>query len=516
MRSVPSETAPSAEQYILLPARSLRGNSQLVSTSAHNFLGTLNMELMANAAQAGSGRFTVSTSIIGAVPGSVRVLDSIAETGAKLVELTPSSREQLKAQQPGLRVVPVRFYTPATAPRPQIQTSANLFSSTAALPSIIKVVIVDLLTGSPIPDAMVIAFTNFGARVGAQGLTDAQGSVNLSLGSSTPMIDRLYIYPKLGYWPLLRQNFTLVTDSVVKLTPIDLNFQDSLRFFYNQTQLNDGAQVTVGVVDTGIADHPDLSIDGGFNAVTGEDSNDFGDNGEGHGTHVAGIIAAIGTTPTGIRGVAPGVTLRSYRVFGQGQKGASNFAIAKAIDQAIQDGCDLLNLSLGGGPPDPALQTAISDARQSGCVVICAAGNDDRSPVSSPGSDPLALAVSALGREGTYPDDAEEFGNIQRPPVGTDIKNYIASFSNVGTDLKLTAPGDGIISTFPGGYAVLDGTSMACPAATGRAASLLSGDSDLLGMPRDVNRSDALVTKLLQAANTLGFGHDFEGNGMLP
>jgi subtilisin len=75
-------------------------------------------------------------------------------------------------------------------------------------------------------------------------------------------------------------------------------------------------------------------VAGGLNCVTGEkDPNDFGDNGEGHGTHVGGIIAAKGTPPRGFRGLAPGVALRSYRVFGKGTEGASNYDIAKAIDQ---------------------------------------------------------------------------------------------------------------------------------------------------------------------------------------
>jgi subtilisin family serine protease len=65
--------------------------------------------------------------------------------------------------------------------------------------------------------------------------------------------------------------------------------------------------------DLGITDlkHPDLSIQGGENTVTGEKPGDFGDNGGGHGTHVAGIIGAHGASGKGIRGVAPGVTLRS-------------------------------------------------------------------------------------------------------------------------------------------------------------------------------------------------------------
>src|SRR5205807_1462640 len=85
-----------------------------------------------------------------------------------------------------------------------------------------------------------------------------------------------------------------------------------------------------------------VKLAGGMNCVTGEDPQEFGDNGEGHCTHVGGIIAARGTPPHGIRGLAPGVTLRSYRVFGNGAKGASNFAIAKAIDQAVTDHCHLI------------------------------------------------------------------------------------------------------------------------------------------------------------------------------
>src|SRR5262249_19413030 len=149
--------------------------------------------------------------------------------------------------------------------------------------------------------------------------------------------------------------------------------------------------------------------------VLGENPDEFGDNGEGHGTHVAGIIAARGNAPTGIRGLAPKVTLRSYRVFGKNKPGASNFAIAKAIDRAAADGCDLINMSLGGGEPDIATQEAIADARARGVVVIAAAGNDDRSPVSFPATDSLALAVSATGRKGTFPTDSIEIGNVASP-----------------------------------------------------------------------------------------------------
>jgi subtilisin len=173
-------------------------------------------------------------------------------------------------------------------------------------------------------------------------------------------------------------------------------------------------------------------------------------------------------------------------------------------------------LSLGGGPHDPTVRTAIRDARQQGCILFCAAGNDHRAPVSFPACDPLVVGVSSIGREGTYPPDSEQQKNIQHTPPGTDAQNYVAAFSNVGPELSLTAPGDGIVSTFPGGYAVFAGTSMACPAATARAARILSAAPELLAMPRNVDRADALASKFMQAAISLGFGPDFEGNGLLP
>jgi hypothetical protein len=98
-----------------------------------------------------------------------------------------------------------------------------------------------------------------------------------------------------------------------------------------------------------------------------------------------------------------------------------------------------------------------------------------------------------------------------RPEVASRPK---ALFSNIGPEIDLTGPGVGIVSTVPGGYAALGGTSMACPAVTGVAARLLAGRPDVLGMSRDLARSDAIAGVLLDAAQALGFGPEFEGQGM--
>ena len=136
------------------------------------------------------------------------------------------------------------------------------------------------------------------------------------------------------------------------------------------------------------ADHPHLVVAGGQNCVTGEDPTDHGSNGHEHGTHVAGIIGGRGRPPGGCRGVAPGADLMSYRVFGRGRAEATNFAIAKAIDTAVGDGCDVVNLSLGGGPADAVVRAAIEEAQEAGVIVVAAAGNDGRGPVAFPADLP--------------------------------------------------------------------------------------------------------------------------------
>jgi subtilisin len=206
------------------------------------------------------------------------------------------------------------------------------------------------------------------------------------------------------------------------------------------------------------------------------------------------------------------VTLRAYRVFGHGSGSASSFAIAKGIDQAVKDGCDLLNLSLGGGQPDMVLKAAVDDARNAGALCVIAAGNGDRAPVSFPATDDMAIAVSALGRKGTFPSSAAEADDVAAP-YGTDKADFIASFSNVGPEIDATGPGVGIMSTVPGGYAEISGTSMACPAVTGAAARALSA-SDVLAAKRDASRSAAIAKLVLGSARSLGFDAAFEGHGI--
>jgi subtilisin len=489
------------QQFVVLPTRGLRAETSTSSAALGPFLAKLDEAR----SPAGAKRFVSATGV--QVKPDFKVLDSIRDDGAKLVEMTADTAQDLLAAQPGLRIVPVVYYRPALARR---EIEGKVKAAAAAVKAVVTVR--SKGDGKPVRGATVVAFTDFQNRLGAQGVTNAQGVVRLALGGADT-IERLYVYAKKDFWGALRKNVATGAGIEVSLTPVALDFTDALRHYYGNSPDGAGGGVTVAVVDTGVGPHPDLVVAGGLNCVTAEDPADYGDNGEGHGTHVGGIIAARGTPPGGIRGLAPAANLRSYRVFGKGAEGASNFAIAKAIDQAVTDHCDLINLSLGGGPSDPATQSAVHDARQQGCLVIAAAGNDDRGPVSFPAADPLCIAVSALGRKGTFPKGSVEEGDVMAP-FGTDPAEFIAAFSNVGPEINLTGTGVGILSTVPDGYAPLSGTSMACPAVVGFAARRLGLLSDVLAMPRGQDRSDAIAKALLQSAKDRGFPAELQGKGL--
>jgi len=498
----------SLQQFVLLPPRGMTTRSVDSNPQLTSFLVSLSSAV-------GGARTSISRGDRGRGVFSMRVLDSIHENGAKLVEMAPLAIADLRAEQPGMRIVPVVFYEPALAPRPKLESRVRASRAGASVKITLKVV--SRADGTPVAGADVVAFTDFANLEGAEGATNKSGEVKLALGASSRKLQRLYVYPRMSYWGLLKKNVTVNSGNEFSLRPIDLTFTDSKRFFYGEAPDGIGAGVKVGVIDTGVAEHADLLIDGGANTVTGERENDFGDNGDGHGTHVAGIIAARGSAPSGVRGLAPGVTLRSYRVFGKNKDRASNFAIAKAIDRAVADGCDLINMSLGGADPDIATQEAIADARARGVVVIAAAGNEERAPCNFPAADSLALAVSALGRKGTFPSDSSENGDVAKPFGKPDRKNFLAAFSNIGPEIDLTSPGVGVISTFPGGYAALSGTSMASPAAVGIAARLLSrpNHAAILAMSRNQARSDAMAQVILQTATSLSLGPTFEGRGII-
>jgi type VII secretion-associated serine protease mycosin len=206
-----------------------------------------------------------------------------------------------------------------------------------------------------------------------------------------------------------------------------------------------GAGVTVAVLDTGVdASHPDLAgkVLTGYDVLTGK--SEVSTDPVGHGTHVAGTIAAVTGNGVGVASIAPDAKILPIRVLGADGKGYMS-ATATGIVYAADHGANVINMSLGGPTQAAAVTNAIAYARSKGVVVVAAAGNSraDGSPTSWPGADPGVIGVAA-----------------------TDSADQVAGYSNAGSYVDVAAPGSSIASTYPvalGGYAFMSGTSMASP-----------------------------------------------------
>lgn len=207
----------------------------------------------------------------------------------------------------------------------------------------------------------------------------------------------------------------------------------------------EGAGVKVAVVDTGINyNHKDLADNyaGGYNAIN-PSATPLDD--QGHGTHVAGTIAAV-KNGTGVVGVAPKAKLYAVKVLG-GDGSGSYSSIISGIEWAVKQKVNVINMSLGGGGYMAAMHNAIKEAVNENITVVCAAGNDS-GPVNYPAKYPEAIAVSA-----------------------SNSYDGIAYFSSRGDEIEYIAPGVDIQSTsMRGGYEKMSGTSMACPHVAGLAA----------------------------------------------
>ncbi len=207
--------------------------------------------------------------------------------------------------------------------------------------------------------------------------------------------------------------------------------------------------VTIAVVDTGVdLTHPDLSakIIGGYDFVNNDP---VAQDDNGHGTHVAGIAAAITDNRIGIAGVSWGARIMPVKVLDS--SGNGTFAgVAAGITWAADHGAQVVNLSLGGTSDSTVLRDAVNYAYAKGVVLVAASGNSSSNFVLYPARYPHVIAVSA-----------------------TDQSNAHAGFSNYGPEVAVAAPGVSIYSTRLGaGYAYLSGTSMSTPFVSGLAAIL--------------------------------------------
>ena len=217
-----------------------------------------------------------------------------------------------------------------------------------------------------------------------------------------------------------------------------------------------GKGIKIAVLDTGVDyKHPDLRLNynGGYDFIN-DDDDPMDDNG--HGTHVAGIIAAA-KDGKGVLGVAPEAEIYAVKVSDSRGKGSFS-GLIKGIDWAIEHDIDIVTMSITGTGGTKALQKAVQLAyEEHGIILVAAVGNGGSGEVLYPAAYDEVIGVGSVTQD-----------------------NEKSSFSRSGDEVELVAPGSGIKSAAIGGkYRVSSGTSMATPFVTGAAALVLESDEHL-------------------------------------
>lgn len=259
--------------------------------------------------------------------------------------------------------------------------------------------------------------------------------------------------------------------------PSDFNYQymhDTVDSYAAWGVTTGNAGVTVAVVDSGVyGEHPDLA-----GKVTDIDIGIGTDDGNGHGTHVAGIIAA--TMGNGVcgAGIAPNVSILNVRVLDEYGYG-DTFGVVAGINAAVENGADVINMSLGSYSYNGLEADAVKKAIDNNICVVAAMGNDGSNTLCYPAGYPGVIAVGC-----------------------SDPSNNRAFFSNYGTWLDVSAPGYMILSTSNDGtYEYMSGTSQATPVVSGVVALYKSYN---WGTPAQIEaRLKSTATK---AGSNLGAG----------
>ena len=273
--------------------------------------------------------------------------------------------------------------------------------------------------------------------------------------------------------------------------------------------VDERVNVDVAVLDTGVdLDHPDLNVftAGARNCSTGRSA----DDGNGHGSHVAGTIGAV-DNGDGVVGVAPGARIWPVRVLNN--QGSGSFAsIICGIDYVTAHAgeIEVANMSLGGAGTDDrncglsnndALHQAICRSVAAGVTYAVAAGNEsDNAANHVPAAYDEVITVSAVADFNGLP------GGGAAPTCRADVDDTFADFSNFGPDVDLIAPGVCILSTYrSGNFATISGTSMATPHVSGGAA---------LYKATHPTATPAAVKSALQAAATTNWNTATDPDGV--
>jgi len=256
-----------------------------------------------------------------------------------------------------------------------------------------------------------------------------------------------------------------------------------------------GSAIRVAILDTGIdLNHPDLqdNVKGYINLIRPHKS---GNDNNGHGTHVAGIVAAV-DNDIGVIGTGPDISLYAVKILNK--KGIGWLSdLIDALSWCINNNMQVINMSFGSPDDNQSFYEAIIKVNQAGIVQVASAGNEGEvdGEIMYPAKYPETIAVSAIDRHSNF-----------------------ASFSSYGPEIDLAAPGVNIKSTYKKhSYKKLDGTSMSAAHVTGTVALILTTyptwgydtDGNVIWDPQEIK------IKLKETAENLGLDSNQQGAGLV-
>jgi hypothetical protein len=422
--------------------------------------------------------------------------------GVVVARMTDERARALHEQAGGQLLIERDQHLHLLDPVPRHPTLVNSFDPHAS-PTLSFNIVVLGKDGAPLPEAEV---SLFGGLLPASGFTDARGQATVTVhGDSPHTISGLYVKPRADYWSFYQRDPDLGTDEPNIVGLRALSDWPALPGFPGRSAIGWGERamrldqlppsfrgqgVRIAVIDSGAAPgHPNLGrIRNGFDFVN-HHPDTWTQDILSHGSHCAGVIA--GADPSfGIRGFAPDAEIHVCKLFPGGQISQ----LIEALEYCIEHQIDVVNLSLGGTGPSPALEQQILRAKRAGVACIAAAGNSG-GPVQYPAASPHVLAVTAIGKIDEFPRDSYHVETVN-PDV--DAQGYVtARFSCFGPQVDVCAPGVGIVSSVPpNNFAAWDGTSMAAPHVTGLAALMLAHHPEFQGQAR--MRSAERVERLFQ------------------
>ena len=328
------------------------------------------------------------------------------------------------------------------------------------------------------PADVALALTRSGAR-----LDKTINRINVHvLQVPEPALDHIAeALMKTSMFAFVERDGVLHRAAATAVTPNDPGFSsqwhlNAIQSPYAWSVTQGSSSVVIAVIDSG-ADltHPDLSsaLVPGWDFLTGTANAQDSGGDSGHGTAVSGTAAAATDNGTGVAGVGWSTKIMPLKVVDS--TGSATYSnLASAITYAADHGVRIINVSLAGSTASSTLQSAENYAWNKGTVIFAAAGNSSSSALVYPAADPNVVAVSA-----------------------TDVNGTFASFSNYGSWIDLSAPGNNILTTMiGGGYGSWYGTSFSSPIAAGVAALVLSLKPGL--------SNSALVNLLEQNTDDLG------------